>query len=168
MANNSNFFIMHSLITARDFAVLGPGAAGVLDAVVEDVQRNIMFKNGKTLITADWPNANDSLIAVLHYADASNTQVADALAGKSFMIEDGPAYQLQQTENRWIIDIQSMNRPDVAGETSDTQINWKFPPKGIPILRGNGLAISMFNPGPIALLNGPTMNSVSRWMGGWF
>ncbi len=141
----------------------------VATLVTAPVVRNLMVKNVKTIMHALISNVSDVGILVLGDADASATEIKEALQSTSQDYEDQVAYRDGQSTVRRVWDIQAIPTDGVVvGGSINWEVPWKLPPKGIPILKGSGLAIFIFNVEDAAFSNGPTLVSQSKVMGGWF
>lgn len=156
--------------TPIDTGALGAQTAIVIAEIMPDpVVRNFMLKNLRTIVTARVPNVQDSLILVLGDADASLAEIQAALQTITQDFEDRVAYPLGQTVVRRVWDIQPFRLDGaVDGGGVNFMIQWKIPPKGIPVLKGGGLQIYAFNIESNAFTDGPNINTISKVMGGWF
>lgn len=156
--------------TAVDTDVLGANSSLLIASVVTNpAVRNFMLKNLKTLVQAVIPNISDNCILALADSDASAVEIATALNTTVQDLEDSVDYKLGQTNVRRVWDIQAIPIDgQVAGGTSRFMVQWKLPPKGIPVLKGRGLSIFAFNAENAAFSNGPTIMCLSKLQGGWF
>lgn len=133
------------------------------------VNRNIMIKNIKTLVHADFPDVNDAAALVLADPDFTLNQISAGLGNTSITPEDASTYIPGQEEVRRVWDIQPLPMGQIAGDAAMSMIQWKLPPKGVPVLRGRGLEIFIWNmSGANAFSNGPTVVTRSKVMGGFF
>ncbi len=151
-----------------DTTTLGGTTALIVDTLLANVARNFMAKNIKSIFWASGANNTDMYALVLHDGDASAAEVAAALSDTSQDLEDSIDYRNGQLTVRIIWDIQVLEYDADTGYSVARMIQWKLPPKGIPVLKGRGLAISVFNPRDTAFANGPVITHLGKLMGGWF
>ncbi len=126
-----------------------------------------MIKNIKTIVHAEHPNVTDRAVLVLYNNDFSVTEVVEALSN-TLDVEDQREYPLGQAAARAIWDIQPMPY-DIDAGAAMSQIEWKLPPKGLPVPEGGGVSIGVLNidtGNPFS--NGPTVHALTKFMGGWF
>lgn len=153
-----------------DSSTLAALSAVSLGDLLGTVVRNFMCKNLRSQYHVSIPNIGDSFVIVLCSADASTAEIAAALTSTTKNLEDTEAYRTAQVTVRRVWDIQSINYEGLAaGGSVQQQIDWKLPPKGIPVLKGGGLKVVVFNTDTIvAFGNGPTFKAIHKMMGGWF
>jgi len=154
-----------------DTGTLAALTANLIATLIPDgVVRNLMVKNIKSHFHVSVPNLGDSFIVALGAADASGAEIATALLSTSQDLEDSVAYNDGQNEVRRVWDTQSIEYDGmIAGGSIQRMIQWKLPPKGIPVLKGHGLAIFCFNTDTASSFsNGPSFKHQGKIMGGWF
>lgn len=154
-----------------DTTTLGNGLALELGAViVNDVKRNFMLKNLQTLVHASVPNLGDSFILALADSDSNDTVIGTALGATGQDPEDGNTYRDDQMKVRRIWSIATLELMGMAaGGSLQQMIQWKLPPKGIPVLKGRGLKVVCFNHDLVNnFSNGPSFKLYHKIMGGWF
>lgn len=153
-----------------DTTTLAAAQSMLIAGLFATLQRNFMLKNLKSIVHVSYPNLGDSCLLVLASADASAAEINSAMSSTSKDLEDGQAYPNGQQEVRLVWDIQAIPLDGmVAGGSSQFMIQWKLPPKGIPLLKGRGLTIHAFNfDVAVAFSNGPSFKSYSKAQGGWF
>ncbi len=129
-----------------------------------------MLKNLMTNVHAVLPNLGDSFVLALADLDASDAEISTAMQATSQSIEDSVEYIDGQQEVRRVWDIQGLNYNGlVAAGSVQQMIQWKLPPKGIPLLKGRGLKLVVYNTDTAASFsNGPIFKHHSKAMGGWF
>ncbi len=154
-----------------DTTTLAVITAADLGAVLtNNIVRNFMLKNLATHFHVSIPNLGDSFVVCLVQADATASQIASALSSTSQNPEDSVAYNNGQQEVRIVWDIQTIHYEGmVAGGSVQQKVQWKLPPKGVPVLKGRGLKIWCFNTDTAnAFSNGPSFKVINKIMGGWF
>ncbi len=153
-----------------DSATTNGKTAFVISSMMDDLKRNFMVKNLKTVIAALMGNVDDHLLLVLASADTSIQEIEDAFFPDTTQdVEDGVEYPLGQTVVRRIWDYRALYEGNVSSNNGImTTIQWKLPPRGIPVLRGRGLKIYGLNMTDVSFTNGPILFSMSKIMGGWF
>ncbi len=162
-------FIKQTVST--DSATLAALAALSLGDLLGTVKRNFMLKNLKTIYNITVGNIADHYCFALADADASDVEIAAALTNTSIDIEDSVAYRTGQDVVRRVWDIQV---PEITGGIASgvalaTMIQWKLPPKGVPVLKGRGLKTVIFNTdSSVAFSNGPVIDGIHKLQGGWF
>lgn len=128
-----------------------------------------MAKNIRTSYQLLNTDVADKLILVLAAQDASVAEIAEALDNTSTDIEDGIEYPLGQNKVRRVWDFRLPPSNTISTYGTAETFNWKLPPKGIPVLKGRGLAIFGYNwDGAQDFVNGPVLHSITKTMGGWF
>ncbi len=159
-------------ITAQvDTGTLASKAAIVIGALItEPSPRNFMLKNAETHFRVTVPSISDSFLIGIAAADASAAEIAEGMDNTGQDLEDSIPYRTGQDRVRriWAVDAIQYDGL-VAGGTVQVKINWKLPPKGIPVLKGRGLNLFCYNfntAGPFS--NGPLFRQWSKLMGGWF
>ncbi len=155
-----------------DSTTLAARAALFQSNVMTAVERNFMVKNLRSEINVSFGSLLDMCVIVLGSLDASVTEIAAAMGDTSQSIEDGVEYTKGQAEVRLIWDYHVV-RKDLQPLAETPVFNythqWKLPPKGIPVLKGRGLALYIFNMSPDdAFVNGPKVLTMQKIMGGWF
>ncbi len=153
-----------------DTTTLGAASALFLTSILTDVEKNFMLKNLKTIVHANWPDVSDKCVLVLGSTDASVAEIAEAMTSTAFNIEDNVAFSKGQEEVRRIWDVQAPFEGNVENtQKTMREIQWRIPPKGIPVLRGRGLSIYAFNMDVnTAFTDGPTFSTWSKAMGEFF
>ncbi len=130
-----------------------------------------MLKNLKSIYSLTIGNTADHYCFALADADASDAEIAAALTNTSIDIEDSVAYRTGQDVVRRVWDIQMLEISGglQSGEAVQGMIQWKLPPKGVPVLKGRGLKTVIFNTdSSVAFSNGPVIDGIHKLMGGWF
>ncbi len=109
-------------------------------------------------------------MVVLAEADATDAEIAQALISTVKNPENAVAYRDGQTEVRRVWARASIPYEGlIAGGSVQVMVQWKLPPKGIPVLKGRGLKMCVFNTDVAnAFSNGPSFKSISIMMGDWF
>ncbi len=132
--------------------------------------KNFMLKNLESFFQITVPNLGDKWFVALADSDASDAEISAALATTSVDREDSVEYRDGQNEVRR---VWSIFKPPgdglIAGGALSGMHQWKLPPKGIPLLKGRGLKMVVFNfstADPFS--NGPVLTFSSKAMGGWF
>lgn len=129
-----------------------------------------MLKNLCSHIHVSVPNLGDSFVVVLANTDSSAADINEALLNTTQTIEEGNDYPRDQTRVRRVWDIQTIPYNGLTtGGSIQHMIQWKLPPKGLPILKGRGLQWMCFNTDSAnSFANGPSFKALTKMMGGWF
>ncbi len=154
-----------------DTAVTNGKTALVAQQLLANITSNFMVKNIRTIVHATWPAASDPLALLLGDDDAVIQDIEDALVpDTSRTRENGVGYPLGQTLARRIWGaIEALYEGRLSdGDSTTMVIDWKLPPKGIPVLKGRGLSIYGFNMSTSQFADGPTLFLITKIMGGWF
>ncbi len=145
-------------------------ALSIGDIIPDGIVKNFLLKNLQTFFHVSVPNVGDSWIVVLAAADASVGEIAAALANTSMDTEDQIELRDGQSDVRrvWSIHTNSMEGLAAGGSIQEMH-QWKLPPKGVPVLRGHGLTMFVYNTDTAnAFGNGPSFKTFSKGMGGFF
>lgn len=154
-----------------DTAVLAASTPiSIGNVMAAPVVRNFMLKNLKTIVHGVFPDKTDACCLVLADGDASASEILEAMASTSIDLEDRVEYPKGQQEVRRVWDIQDLDYTGLVNGGAIMQtVQWKLPPKGVPILKGGGLQIMAFNMDSAnGFTNGPSFMVVHKIMGGWF
>lgn len=138
--------------------------------ILVDPVRHFMLKNLWTSVHAVVPNITDSWILAIVETDPSEAQITTAMQTTEQNPESSNAYSDGQREARLVWAVATVDLVGiVAGGSLQQSIQWKLPPKGIPILRNRGVRVVIFNTDAAdAFVNGPAIKLFHRMMGGWF
>ncbi len=163
--------IFHRQLSAVDTATLAAGNSIVIAGMIaEPAVRNFMLKNLYSIHHIKIPVVEDKFFLALTDADASDTERNQGFDTTSQNPEDGTVYPRDQQRVRRTWGIQGIDYDGIAaGDTIQVAIQWKLPPKGIPVLKGRGIDITLVNldnANPFS--NGPSISTYAKAMGGWF
>ncbi len=153
-----------------DTATLVAQTALLQTNLMSDADANFMWKNIRTEFEIVVGDPVDILVLVLASSDATVAQIKEGLANTEVGRDNAVLYRVgqQQVRQVWDFFIVPWDRK-VASEATSFTRNWKLPPKGVPTLKGGGLAIFCFNMSPSNnFANGPIVTTLTKSMGGWF
>ncbi len=157
--------------TELDTTTLAASTALLFATLLGTADRNFMFKNVRTEFHISWETLDDKMMILLANMDATVAQLAEAMATTETDIEDSVNYRTGQDRVRrvWDFFVPTVHAEDLTTVHQQFSHQWKLPPKGIPVLRGGGLALFAWNMDSTQpFTNGPTLNATTKSMGGWF
>lgn len=161
--------IFHNVSGHIDTTTLAARTALLVHTIFSDVPRNFMLKNLRHEISVIAPDSADFCLLVLAAADASVGEIAGGMLNTSRDLEDSVAYKDGQADVRRIWDFHIVKSNMASTIVTSYMHQWKLPPKGLPLLRGHGLAVFAFNMSiDNSFVNGPVIVMQSKAMGGWF
>jgi len=150
-----------------DTGTLASETAVVFDATMADFTEAILLTKCKSEIIGEWPDvANDRLLLVLGYGDASIAKIAAAFTTSTTNPGNAQDYREGQTSVRAIIDFVAL-KPTIntGGLMRGQSIEWDLPKGGLPAVQGSGFTLFLFNPDTLAALtDGPTLNITTKWI----
>ncbi len=155
---------------STDTTVLAANTAILHTNLMTDADRNFMYKNIRTEFNIISVDAADMMILVLASSDATPAEIAQALDNTQVGLDNRITYPVGQQQVRQVWDFFVAPVSQLSG-SSLVQFThqWKLPPKGVPALKGGGLAIFLYNASSsFAFVNGPLVRTLTKSMGGWF
>lgn len=138
--------------------------------ILVDPVRHFMLKNIWTMVHMVVPNITDSFLLAIVESDPTEARITTALQSTEQNPETSDLYSTGQKDVRLVWAVATLELDGiVAGGSLQRAIQWKLPPKGIPVLRGRGVRVVIFNTDAAAsFVNGPAVKLFHRFMGGWF
>ncbi len=162
------FYRNHGVL---DTTILGANAAlKIGDIIVAPAVKNFILKNLRSNFHIDVPDLGDAFTIVLADDDATAAEIAAGLVNTEQDMEDNTEFPLGQTLARRVWAFFTPELQGIAaGGAIQVQHQWKLPPKGIPVLKGSGVSIYVFNFDKVnAFTNGPNFRGIHKMMGDFF
>ncbi len=155
--------------SSADTATLAGHTAQRIDTTMAALTDAFLLTMCQIGLNLQWhANIIDSIFIGLAYGDATIGEIATALTGAVVSRENGQLYQVNQVNERAVIDWAPVPEPQAADSTTTFMWKPRIPKGGIPCAKGDGFAIFAFNPNvSLALTDGPNINVLTKWLGTW-
>ncbi len=151
---------------STDMATTGAEVAVSHDNSMGALTNSFLLTYAKTVGHVATATLIEAAMLVLGYSDFSIAEISAALTDTFADKESSKAYRDGQIAVRGVIDMVALPTADVVNASKPFNHEWRIPKGGIPFNKGDGPALYVFNHLGINS-NGPTVNSVTRWMGAW-